>query len=148
MICRMLDRDPEQRPTARQIQLKLLPCTCCSTVVTAIENTEHTTPLYPSSVESALGKDENSNIILRTTTTMPEIATDSDSEEPLFLKMKSGAFQDLHKYLTVIVIQTRRKCLHDGVVKQKNRRSLLTPECLVTRLASELRFPLRYQDLI
>lgn len=73
MICRMLDQDPEKRPTARQIQVQLLPCTCCSTVVTAIETREDRTPLYPSTVESASGEDGNSNAPPQTTMTKPEI---------------------------------------------------------------------------
>jgi serine/threonine protein kinase len=82
MICCMLDQDPEQRPTARQVQYQLLPCTCCSTVVTTIETAEDVTPLYPSTVESVLGEDEKSNVLQQTQTTKPEIALISEVEEP------------------------------------------------------------------
>ena len=84
MICRMLDQDPEQRPTARQIQLKLLPCTCCSTAVTAIETTENVTPLYPSSMEGASGNDEKGNIIPQSKNSRHKIAIVSESEELSF----------------------------------------------------------------
>jgi serine/threonine protein kinase len=81
MLCRMLDQDPEQRPTARQIQLKLVPCTCCSMVVTAIDVTDHTTPLHPESVEDLLENDENSNVTPQIVQARTDIAIRSESDE-------------------------------------------------------------------
>ena len=83
MVCRMLDQDPEQRPTARQVQLQLLPCTCCSTVVTTIEKTEDVTPIYPSTVEIALDQDGNGNSLpTAIPTKQPETTIISELEEP------------------------------------------------------------------
>jgi serine/threonine protein kinase len=83
MVCRMLDQDPELRPTARQIQLQLLPCTCYSTVVTAIEKTEDVTRLYPSTVENALDQDENGHTLPTIIPTkQPETIIISEIEEP------------------------------------------------------------------
>jgi serine/threonine protein kinase len=81
MLCRMLDQDPEQRPTARQIQLKLVPCTCYSMVVTAIDMTDHTTPLHPRSVEGLSENDEISNATPQIVQTRTDITIGSESDE-------------------------------------------------------------------
>jgi len=81
MVCRMLDQDPEQRPTARQILLQLLPCTCCSTTVTAIEMTEKMMPVYPGYVESTSGKDENGNTPPQGQRPSSKITVISESED-------------------------------------------------------------------
>lgn len=88
IVCRMLDQDPDLRPTAQHIQLQLLPCTCCSTVMSAIEKTKDVMPLYPSTVESALDQNENGDALPTIPTKQPETIIISEIEEPPLLEVK------------------------------------------------------------